>query len=100
MKNLKESLNGLGWLDLIFLIPLFFLYTYLPAYNLISVLLNVIIIILVSIGLSSISLSIRNFIKNKDWKQWFYTNVSKIKNFLPDYQLHFFIEIASFNEHL
>ncbi|WP_241962774.1 DUF6007 family protein, partial [Staphylococcus shinii] len=50
MKNLKESLNGLGWLDLIFLIPLFFLYTYLPAYNLISVLLNVIIIILVSIG--------------------------------------------------
>lgn len=100
MKNLKESLNGLGWLDLIFLIPLFFLYTYLPAYNLISVLLNVIIIILVSIGLSFISLSIRNFIKNKDWKQWFYTNVSKIKNFLADYQLHFFIEIASFNEHL
>ncbi|WP_436952754.1 DUF6007 family protein [Staphylococcus shinii] len=66
MNNLKESLNGLGWLDLIFLIPLFFLYTYLPAYNLISVLLNVLIIILVSIGLSSISLSIRNFIKNKD----------------------------------
>ncbi|MDW8564483.1 DUF6007 family protein [Staphylococcus shinii] len=66
MKNLKESLNGLRWLDLIFLIPLFFLYTYLPAYNLISVLLNVIIIILVSIGLSFISLSIRNFIKNKD----------------------------------
>lgn len=65
MNNLKESLNGLGWLDLIFLIPLFFLYTYLPAYNLISVLLNVLIIILVSIGLSSISLSIRNFIKNK-----------------------------------
>lgn len=100
MKNLKESLNGLGWLDLIFLIPLFFLYTYLPAYNLISVLLNVIIIILVSIGLSFISLSIRNFIKNKDWKQRFYTNVYKIKNFLTDYQLHFFIEIASFNEHL
>ncbi|WP_404830500.1 DUF6007 family protein [Staphylococcus shinii] len=46
--------------------PSFFLYTYLPAYNLISVLLNVIIIILVSIGLSFISLSIRNFIKNKD----------------------------------
>ncbi|RIM96043.1 DUF6007 family protein [Staphylococcus shinii] len=64
MKNLKESLNGLRWLDLIFLIPLFFLYTYLPAYNLISVLLNVIIIILVSIGLSFISLSIINFIKN------------------------------------
>lgn len=66
MNNLKEAINGLGWLDLIFLIPLFFLYTYLPAYNLISVLLNVIIIILVSIGLSFISLSIRNFIKNKD----------------------------------
>lgn len=69
MNNLKESINGLGWLDLIFLIPLFFLYTYLPAYNFISILLNVLIIILVCIGLTSISLSIRNFIKNKDWKK-------------------------------
>ena len=100
MKNLKESLNGLGWLDLIFLIPLFFLYTYLPAYNLISVLLNVLIIILVSIGLSSISLSIRNFIKNKDWKQWFYANVYKIKKLPHWLSIAFFIGIASFNEYL
>ncbi|WP_422396389.1 DUF6007 family protein, partial [Staphylococcus xylosus] len=29
MNNLKQALNSLGWLDLMFLIPLFFLYTYL-----------------------------------------------------------------------
>ncbi|MCM3337009.1 MULTISPECIES: DUF6007 family protein [Bacillales] len=64
MNNLKQALNSLGWLDLMFLIPLFFLYTYLPTYNFISILLNVLIIILVSIGLSSLSFSIKNFIKN------------------------------------
>lgn len=28
MNDLKEAMNGLGWLDLVFLIPLFF-YTYI-----------------------------------------------------------------------
>ncbi|WP_436942115.1 DUF6007 family protein [Staphylococcus xylosus] len=37
---------------------------YLPTYNFISILLNVLIIILVSIGLSSLSFSIKNFIKD------------------------------------
>ncbi|WP_411847986.1 DUF6007 family protein [Staphylococcus pseudoxylosus] len=37
--------------------PSFFLYIYLPTYNFISILLNVLIIILVSIGLSSLSFS-------------------------------------------
>lgn len=64
MNDLKEAMNGFGWLDLIFLIPLFLLYIYLPTYNFISIFLNVLIIILVSIGLSSLSLSIKNFIKN------------------------------------
>lgn len=64
MNDLKEAMNGLGWLDLIFLIPLSFLYIYLPTYNFISILLNVLIIILVSIGLSSLSFSIKNLIKN------------------------------------
>ncbi|AID43250.1 DUF6007 family protein [Staphylococcus xylosus] len=64
MNNLKQALNSLGWLDLMFLIPLFFLYMYLPTYNFISILLNVLIIILVSIGLSSLSFSIKNFIKD------------------------------------
>ncbi|MCE7786151.1 hypothetical protein BU105_01965 [Staphylococcus xylosus] len=64
MNNLKQVLNSIGWLDLMFLIPLFFLYMYLPTYNFISILLNVLIIILVSIGLSSLSFSIKNFIKN------------------------------------
>ncbi|MEN3089809.1 MAG: DUF6007 family protein [Staphylococcus pseudoxylosus] len=63
MNDLKEAMNGLGWLDLIFLIP-FFLYIYLPTYNFISILLNVLIIILVSIGFSSLSFSIKNLIKN------------------------------------
>lgn len=64
MNNLKQALNSLGWLDLMFLIPLFFLYMYLTTYNFISILLNVLIIILVSIGLSSLSFSIKNFIKD------------------------------------
>ncbi|PTI46004.1 hypothetical protein BU120_02895 [Staphylococcus xylosus] len=63
MNDLKEAMNGLGWLDLIFLIPLSFLYIYLSTYNFISILLNVLIIILVSIGLSSLSFSIKNLIK-------------------------------------
>ena len=64
MNNLKQALNSLGWLDLMFLIPLFFLYMYLPTYNFISILLNVLIIILVSIGSPSLSFSIKNFIKD------------------------------------
>lgn len=63
MNDLKEAMNGFGWLDLIFLIPLFLLYIYLPTYNFISIFLNVLIIILVSIGVSSLSFSIKNFIK-------------------------------------
>ncbi|SCU30367.1 Uncharacterised protein [Staphylococcus xylosus] len=63
MNNLKQALNSLGWLDLMFLIPLFFLYMYLPTYNFISILLNVLIIILVSIGLSSLSFSIKKLYK-------------------------------------
>lgn len=66
MNNLKEAINGLGWLDLIFLIPLFFLYTYLPTYNFLSILLNVLIIILVAMGIAFLSLSIKKSIKNKD----------------------------------
>ncbi|PTI81864.1 hypothetical protein BU098_08810 [Staphylococcus xylosus] len=64
MNDLKEAMNGFGWLDLIFLIPLFLLYIYLPTYNFISIFLNVLIIILVSIELYSLSFSIKNFIKN------------------------------------
>lgn len=69
MNNLKDAMKGLDWLDLIFLIPLFFLYIYLPIYNFISILLNVLIIILVSIGLSSLSFSIKNFMKNNKWQK-------------------------------
>ncbi|MGJ5719017.1 DUF6007 family protein [Staphylococcus equorum] len=48
MSNLKESLNGMGWLDLIFLVPMFLLFSNLPAPNLVSILLNIIIVIFFS----------------------------------------------------
>ncbi|WP_422396390.1 DUF6007 family protein [Staphylococcus xylosus] len=54
----------LGLVDVSFLILLFFVYTYLPTYKFILILLNVLSISLVSIGLSSLSFSIKNFIKN------------------------------------
>ncbi|MBX8994167.1 MULTISPECIES: DUF6007 family protein [Staphylococcus] len=53
--NLKYSLTYLGWYDLIFLVPMFFLFAYLPTYNVWSILLNVIIVIFFSIGLATIT---------------------------------------------
>lgn len=55
MVNLKESISYLGWYDLIFLVPMFFLFAYLPTYNVWSILLNVIIVIFFSIGLATIT---------------------------------------------
>ncbi|MDW8799258.1 DUF6007 family protein [Staphylococcus pseudoxylosus] len=63
MNDLKEAMNGLGWLDLVFLIPLFFLDIYLPTYNFISILLNVLINYFSIYSLSSLSFSIKNLIK-------------------------------------
>ena len=53
--NLKYSLTYLGWYDLIFLVPMFFLFAYLQTYNVWSILLNVIIVIFFSIGLATIT---------------------------------------------
>lgn len=63
MSNLKESLNGMGWLDLIFLVPMFLLFSYLPAPNLVSILLNIIIVIFFSFGLAFSTHLIWNYIK-------------------------------------
>ncbi len=44
----------MGWLDLIFIIPMFLLFSYLPTYNFWSILLNVIIVIFFSFGLAMV----------------------------------------------
>lgn len=51
MKKLKNALMYLAWWDLLFIIPMLLLFVYLPAYNFISVLLNVVIVIFFSMGL-------------------------------------------------
>lgn len=51
MKKLKNALMYLAWWDLLFIIPMSFLFVYLPAYNFISTLLNVAIVFFFSIGL-------------------------------------------------
>ncbi|MEJ7174874.1 DUF6007 family protein [Staphylococcus caprae] len=66
MKNLKESLTMLGWWDLLFIIPMFLLFEYLPTYNFISILLNVIIIIFFSIGLILTTHMLWIYIKEQD----------------------------------
>ncbi|WP_069724652.1 DUF6007 family protein [Staphylococcus aureus] len=51
MEDLKESLKGLSWYDLLFTVPMFLLFVYLPNYNFITIFLNIVIIIYFSIGL-------------------------------------------------
>ncbi|ARJ51588.1 DUF6007 family protein [Staphylococcus lutrae] len=52
MNNLEEALKSLGWLDLIFIIPMFLLFSYLPDDNFFYILINLIIVIFFGIGLS------------------------------------------------
>ncbi|WP_425356306.1 DUF6007 family protein [Staphylococcus coagulans] len=54
LNHLDEALKELGWLDLIFVIPMFFLFSYLPSDHLWQLIVNIIIIIFFSIGLSII----------------------------------------------
>lgn len=65
MNDLKEALNALGWLDFIFLIPMFLLYSYLPIYNFASILLNIVIVILCSFGLALLAHLLWNYLKEK-----------------------------------
>ncbi|MCJ1657009.1 DUF6007 family protein [Staphylococcus sp. NRL 16/872] len=51
MNNLKTALNFLAWWDIIFVVPMFLLFSYLPTYNIFSIVLNVLIILFTSIGL-------------------------------------------------
>ncbi|WP_256090038.1 DUF6007 family protein [Staphylococcus aureus] len=41
----------MGWWDLFFAIPMFLLFAYLPNYTFITIFLNIVIIIFLSIGL-------------------------------------------------
>lgn len=63
--NLKESISYLGWYDLIFLVPMFFLFEYLPTNNVWSILINVIIVIFFSIGLATITHMIKDSVRKK-----------------------------------
>ena len=63
--NLKESISYLGWYDLIFLVPMFFLFAYLPTSNVWSILINLIIVIFFSIGLATITHIIIDSVRKK-----------------------------------
>ncbi|GAA0433038.1 hypothetical protein GCM10008934_23140 [Virgibacillus salarius] len=43
MNHLNSDFNRIGLLDLIFIVPMFMLFSYLPSYNVWSVLLNIVI---------------------------------------------------------
>jgi len=51
LEDLKSTLNKVGWLDLIFIIPMSLLFSYLPFYNFWSILINAIIVIFFTFGL-------------------------------------------------
>ncbi|MCY1585302.1 DUF6007 family protein [Staphylococcus pettenkoferi] len=63
--NLKESISYLGWYDLIFLVPMFFLFEYLPTNNIWSILINLVIVIFFSLGLATITHIIIDSVRNK-----------------------------------
>ena len=50
--NLKSVFDKMGVLELIFIIPMFLLFSYLPSYNFWSILLNVIIVMFFAFGLA------------------------------------------------
>ncbi|ARJ30843.1 DUF6007 family protein [Staphylococcus lugdunensis] len=66
MENLKISLLYLGWWDLLFTIPMFLLFIYLPTYNFISILLNIIIVFFFSMGLILTTHALWKYIKEQD----------------------------------
>ncbi|MCQ9299531.1 DUF6007 family protein [Staphylococcus hyicus] len=50
--NLDSALIEMGWLDLIFLIPMFLLFSYLPDDKPFSILINVLIVIFFGVGIA------------------------------------------------
>ncbi|GAQ17603.1 membrane protein [Oceanobacillus picturae] len=66
MTNLTDVFNRMGLLDLIFLIPMFMLFSYLPSYNFVSILLNIIIVIFFTFGLAMAFHIIVDLIKKRN----------------------------------
>nr|WP_093338110.1 DUF6007 family protein [Salibacterium halotolerans] len=68
MSDLKTEFQRMGWLDLIFVIPMFLLFSYLPVYNVWSIVLNVMIISFSSFGFVMIFQMIIASVKNQGSK--------------------------------
>ncbi|MFD2760327.1 DUF6007 family protein [Lentibacillus juripiscarius] len=66
MNDLKSALNRAGWLDLIFIVPMFLLFSYLPTYNFWSILVNVIVVVFFAIGLAMAFHIVADFLKKKN----------------------------------
>ncbi|WP_454312144.1 DUF6007 family protein [Staphylococcus hominis] len=66
MRKLKNSLLYLAWWDVFFIIPMFLLFIYLPTYNLVSVLLNIVIVFFFSMGLILTTHILWNYFKRQD----------------------------------
>ena len=66
MRKLKNSLQYLVWWDVFFIIPMFLLFIYLPTYNLVSVLLNIVIVFFFSMGLILTTHILWNYFKRQD----------------------------------
>ncbi|MCC2252239.1 DUF6007 family protein [Virgibacillus sp. AGTR] len=65
MNHLNSVFNRIGLLDLIFIVPMFMLFSYLPSYNVWSVLLNIVIVIFFAFGLAMAFHIIVDSIKKK-----------------------------------
>ncbi|MGM0943291.1 MAG: DUF6007 family protein [Bacillota bacterium] len=65
MNNLNSVFNRIGLLDLIFIVPMFMLFSYLLSYNVWSVLLNIVIVIFFAFGLAMAFHIIVDSIKKK-----------------------------------
>lgn len=66
MGKLKNSLLYLAWWDLFFIIPMFLLFMYLPTYNWVSILLNIVIVVFFSMGLILTTHILWNYFKRQD----------------------------------
>ncbi|GAA0441821.1 DUF6007 family protein [Lentibacillus halophilus] len=64
--NLKGIFDKMEILDLIFIIPMFLLFSYLPSYNIWSILFNVIIAIFFAFGLAMTFHTLFDFVNKKN----------------------------------
>lgn len=65
MNDLKDVLNRMGWLDLIFIVPMSLLFSYLPTYGFCSIIVNTFVVIFFSFGLALAFHIVVDIIKRK-----------------------------------